>query len=71
MCILIDTKNKKLIESKTGESVQPACFDDLIQYHSYLIAGKHPKQAHQALKDVFAGEKVITKMVETAGGVKK
>ena len=68
MCILIDTKNKALVESKTGDMVQPACFDDLISYHAYLITGKHPKQAHQALKDVFKGEKVITKLKEVASG---
>lgn len=69
MTILIDTKNKALVELKTGEVVYPSCFDDLIAYHAYLVGGKHPKQACQALKDVFKGEKVISKMIVVASGV--
>lgn len=73
MCILIDTKNKTLIDSKTGDTVKPSCFDDLIAYHSYLLTSKHPKLAHQTLKDVFKGEKVITNMIESfnKNGTKK
>ncbi len=70
MRILIDTKNKALVESNTGEAVYPSCFDDLIAYHAYLVAGKHPKQACQVLKDVFKGEKVVSKMIEVANGGK-
>ena len=68
MCILIDPKNKALIDSKTQTKVFPACFDDLVQYHAYLLTGKHPKMAQQCLKDVFKGERVITGIVE---GVKQ
>ena len=68
MCILIDTKHKALVCSKTGNKVYPACFDDLIAYHAYLLSSKHPKQAEQKLKDVFAGEKVITELTKRAQG---
>ena len=64
MCILIDTKHKALVDSKTGKKVYPSCFDDLIAYHSYLLGSKHPKQACQALEDVFKGEKLISKMIK-------
>jgi len=68
MCIYIDSKNRALVNSKTGESVYPDCFDDLIAYHAYLIASKHPKQACEKLKDVFKGEKVISEMIMKARG---
>jgi hypothetical protein len=70
MCILIDTKHKALVNSKTNEKVYPACFDDLIQYHAYLLCSKHPEQAQQKLKAVFKGEKVISDMVTHARGDK-
>ena len=63
MCILIDTKNKMLIESKTGETVSPSCFDDLIQYHAYLCGGKYPEEAQRALKRVFKGERIMHDML--------
>lgn len=71
MCILIDTKHKALVDSKTGEKVHPACFDDLIQYHAYLINSRHRGEATQKLKAVFNGEKVISDMVKHAKGEQK
>ena len=69
MCILIDPKHKALVDSKTGKSMKPSCFDDLIAYHAYLL-GRHPKQANQMLKDVFGGEKVMSNMVLKMRGEK-
>lgn len=63
MCILINREERALIDSKTGQIVRPSCFDDLVAYHAYLISGKNNKLANQVLKDVFAGEKVISNMV--------
>ena len=66
MCILIDYKHKALVDSKSGEKVHPACFDDLMQLCAYLnTSGKHgEEQAQQRLKDVFRGEKVMTELVK-------
>jgi len=68
MCIMIDYKKKTLVNSKTQDKVKPACFDDLVQYHAYLISSKHPKQAQDKLRAVFDGEKVMTELVKRASG---
>lgn len=64
MCIYIDSQNKALINSKSGKSVHPSCWDDLVQYHAYLLTSKHPEHAQQVLKNVFKGEKVISDMIK-------
>jgi len=66
MCkIVINLKERALVNLKTGEVIRPSCFDDLAALHNYMLqSGKgYEKQAEQMLKDVFKGEKVITKMV--------
>jgi len=64
--IHINQKEKALVDSETGMIVRPSCFDTLIQYHSYLIGRGHPVPAQSLLKQVFNGEKVITKMIENS-----
>ena len=71
MCILIDTKHKTLVCSKTGKTVKLDCFDDLIAYHAYLLGRGGEKKALCVLKDAFNGSKVITDMVLTMRGEKK
>lgn len=68
MCILIDYKNKALINSKTKVKVYPNCFDDLVQYHAYLCYKGQVDYAEHKLKEVFKGEKVISDMVKFARG---
>jgi len=66
MTIYIDSKHKALVCSKTGDKVYPSCFNDLIQYHSYLLTSKHPEEAPKKLKAVFKGEKVVSDMIKHA-----
>jgi hypothetical protein len=70
MCIMIDSQHRALVESKTGEKMFPGCFNDLVQYHAYLMGSKHPEQAQKVLKRVFQGEKVIQEMNLHARGEK-
>lgn len=62
--ILINLKEKALVNSETGDIVRPTCWDSLIPYHSYLMSKGHPGPAQSMLEKVFTGEKVITKMIE-------
>ena len=62
--ILINIKEKALVDSETGDIVRPTCWDSLIPYYSYLVNRSHPGPAQSMLEKVFAGEKVITKMIE-------
>lgn len=64
MTILINPKEKALIDSVTGELFRPSCWETLIPYHSYLIGRGHPGPAQALLEKVFSGEKVISKMTE-------
>ncbi|HET8688530.1 MAG TPA: hypothetical protein VFM18_18105 [Methanosarcina sp.] len=56
----INTKERCLIDGKTGEILRPSCYDDLVM----LCAYEGDKDAQEILRQVFKGEKVITKMVE-------
>lgn len=64
MCVILNTKEKALVDSITGDILRPSCFDDLVAYHSYLIGIGKSKEAKTLLKDVFKGEKIISNMVE-------
>jgi len=64
MCkYFLNEKEKCIVRSKDGEIMRPSCIDDVILYHAYL--GADSKEAQHLLKDIFHGEKVISKMVET------
>lgn len=62
MTLLVDFKHKALIDSKSGDKAFPTCFDELMDYHAYLLNSKHPNEAQRILKRVFEGELVITNM---------
>lgn len=64
--ILINLKEKALVNSETGDVIRPTCWDSLVPYHAYLVGRGHPGPAQSMLEKVFAGEKVITKMIELA-----
>ena len=67
MChIKINFEEKALVNCKTAQILRPSCFDTLSVYHSYLQQKGLHEQADQLLKDVFKGEKVISKMIEKA-----
>ena len=61
--ILINLKEKCLIDSKTGDIVRPECWDDMVVYYTYLLGSRHHAAAQHLLHDVFDGKKVITKMI--------
>ena len=63
MTIFINEKEKCLIDSKTGEIIRPQCYQDLIAYHAYLLSKNRKSCAQSILKDIVAGEKVISKMI--------
>ena len=62
--ILLNLKEKALINSETGELVRPLCWDSLAPYYSYLLDRGHPGPAQSMLLQVFGGEKIISKMIE-------
>jgi len=64
--ILINQKERALINSESGDVVRPSCYLDLLGYHSYLLGRGLQEQAQQILLSVFEGELVITKMIEKA-----
>lgn len=64
--IHINTKEKVLVDSETGEIIRPSCYDYLVQYHAYLRSRNHHSAAQAVLAEVFKGEKVITKMIENS-----
>lgn len=61
--IVINLKEKALVDTDTGDIVRPNCWDDLIPYVSYVKNRGHPQLAQSILEEVFKGEKIITKMV--------
>ena len=61
--IILHSPTKALIDSTTGSTVYPACFDDLIQYYNYLKSRHHEAHAQEIVQSVFDGEKVISKMI--------
>ena len=60
----LNIKEKCIVKSSTGEIMRPSCIDDVILYNSYLECYGREKHAQQVLKDIFDGEKVISKMIE-------
>lgn len=64
--IKIDIENKTLVNTVTGETLRPECFDYLSTYYAYLTDRKHYQVAEKLLEDVFKGEKVISKMIANA-----
>ncbi len=64
MTILVNQKERALIDSETGIIVRPACFDTLVPYHSYLVGRGHSTMANEVLKRVFDGEKFISKLID-------
>lgn len=65
MCVIkINFEERALVHTKTAQILRPSCFDTLVVYHSYLESKKMGKEADDLLKKVFAGEKVISDMIE-------
>jgi hypothetical protein len=64
--IHINRKEKALVNSENGDIIRPTCWDDLLSYHHYLIGRDKSNAAQILLQRVFAGERVISKMVEQA-----
>ncbi len=64
--ILINFKEKVLVDSVTGDIVKPNCWDDLIPYLSYVKNRGHETMAQHLLEEVFKGEKIITKMIQAS-----
>ena len=60
----INLKEQCLIDGKTGEILRPSCFSDLSALYSYMVSAGEQTQADEMIKEVFKGEKVITKMIE-------
>lgn len=68
MCILLNHKEKALIDAKNGDLVRPACFDALAQYVSYYT-GKYKKadKLQAKLKRIFKGELLLVDMIAEIG----
>lgn len=63
MTYYLNEAEKAIVNGKTGEVIRPSCYSDLSMYHSYLIGRGHEKFANNVLRDVFNGEKTISKMI--------
>lgn len=71
MCILLNTKEKILIDSKTGDIVKPSCFDGISQYVSYYKNKYRTDDGVQRhLKKIFKGEMKLADMIEKLGNNK-
>lgn len=66
MTFFLNTAEKILVNGDTGEVIRPSCYDDLSSYHFYLVGRGHHAAAQSLLRDVFKGEKVISKMIFNA-----
>lgn len=64
MTILINEKEKALVNSEDGDIVRPTCWDQLHGYYNYLKTSGKPAQAQTVLDDVYKGELVMTQMVD-------
>lgn len=64
--IIINNKEKALVDSLTGNIVRPTCFDTLAQYYSYLVSKGHYEPAQRMLQEVVKGENFISKMIDNA-----
>lgn len=64
--ILINNKEKALVDSLTGDVFRPSCFDTLAMYYSYLEGKGHYYPAQRILHEVIKGEKFISKMIDNA-----
>lgn len=64
--ILINNKEKALVDSVTGDIFKPTCFDTLAPYYSYLVTKGHYEAAQRMLHEVIKGEKFISKMIDNA-----
>lgn len=65
MCkYFLNEDEKGVVKGSTGEIMRPTCFVDLAAYYNYLVGCGEEKVAQHLLKDVFHGEKVITKMIK-------
>lgn len=66
MCrYVINVKEQCLVDTKTGDIIRPSCWSDLAGLYSYLVGSGRQAQADEMIKEVFKGEKVITKMIES------
>ena len=60
----LNHEEKAIVKSSTGELVRPNCWIDLSPYYDYLSNKEgRKKEAQTLLRDVFNGEKVISKMI--------
>lgn len=66
MGVVIDRERKVLREVSTGKEVTVGCWDDLISYYGYLVNKGHDKYATSILRQVFDGEKFMSKLVENS-----
>lgn len=66
MRILINEKEKALVDGDTGEIMRPNCWFDLIPYIRYVEGRGHPAKAQELLQAVFRGDKIITRMIEAS-----
>lgn len=64
--ILINNKEKALVDSITGDIFKPTCFDTLAPYYSYLVTKGHQDAGQRMLQEVVKGEKFISKMISSA-----
>lgn len=63
MTIHLNRKEKCLVNGDNGDIIRPSCWDDLSQYHSYLISKGLTSAAEGLLNDVVYGKKVISEMI--------
>lgn len=66
MTYVLDNETKSIVHTGTGERMSPTCFDDLRAYCAYISGKHHDKAVQGILRDVFKGEKVMTKLTQAA-----
>ena len=54
-----------ILDAHTGRIQYPICWQDLTAYYHYLVGRGHIDEAQQLLADSMAGNKPITRMIQT------
>ncbi len=60
--LTLDHEKKAVVDQATGQSISPACWDDLVAYHAYLEGKGNADYAQEKLRDVLHGRLVMTEL---------
>lgn len=61
-----ENKGGLIVDSETGTTQNPICWQDLVAYYNYLVGLGRNDESQKLLAESLAGNKPITKMLEFA-----